>query len=490
MSSAATEDPKRGKKMALWLVILVLGLGGVAWALNRPQPVEEIDPADRQMPSMEEIEEGEVIEERTSGPLDRPPGTAPADMRRPASAPYEQPRQRPATDEPHDRPPGVGPDRLMPPEVPPPGEDDDDPAPLDDEEAEPSSQSSQTPENIQAGRVRRVPPHLLEDEDERPLRPEDEDRAQDEADELQALEDQDWEQDPGSPPMEEEFSMDEGDQQRGEFDEYYDDEYYDEGGEEFAEFLDEEEGDVDGESTVSEEVVAEEAVPEEEAFTGTDSAPTAGAAGGQTGAAVANGNDPGSAAAGAAQGESEQSDQLEGGAEDLALDAVHDYREFLDEAGVPEAGEVGMYSSMATNHLADVLYLMSAGTLLPQEEASRQHDDLVEAAEPRATDPGTTEPVEDTSEGIDGELEDLRDLLDGELEEGWTAWLDAADWLRFIQEENYPELEGLVDEVEEAAAAIDPEQPREEQIEELMRFFESVEVVLDAITEIESGPRS
>jgi hypothetical protein len=124
MSSAATEDARRGKKMALWLVILSLGIGGVAWALNRPEPVETMDPGDQEMPAME-AEEEEFIEEQRTGPLDRPPGTAPADMRRPATAPYDQPRQRPHTDEPGDRPAGVGPDRQLPPEVAPPGQDDD-----------------------------------------------------------------------------------------------------------------------------------------------------------------------------------------------------------------------------------------------------------------------------------------------------------------------------------------------------------------------------
>ncbi len=148
---------------------------------------------------------------------------------------------------------------------------------------------------------------------------------------------------------------------------------------------------------------------------------------------------------------------------DLALQG---YSDALDEAAF--TSDASLYSTLAAQGLADALYLMSAGRTLPEHDAARQRDDFVDRATSPGDDPGT-------------EDEDGFDPEHLPPEDDWTVWLDAVDWLRHIQEEDYPELAHMVDDVEDAAEALDPDLPQEEQAEELADFFELIEVVFEAM---------
>lgn len=150
--------------------------------------------------------------------------------------------------------------------------------------------------------------------------------------------------------------------------------------------------------------------------------------------------------------------------------AFEGYREHLDEAHERAFDDPALYSTIAAQGLADALYMMSAGRTLSTPEAARQRDHLVDRT--RSVDRDRTSSSDDHSD-IDDDASDDDD--------DWTVWLEAADWLRQIQQHEYPELADKVDDVEEAADQLDPTIPEHEQTDELAEFFELVELVLEAM---------
>lgn len=175
------------------------------------------------------------------------------------------------------------------------------------------------------------------------------------------------------------------------------------------------------------------------------------------------------------------------GEQPVSQEAFEGYRDQLDEAGPPQPRDAALYAALATTELADALYLLSADRLLSEAEASRQRDDLVELLD---GDPDGASGDDGDGQGSTGgeEVSEQERESPDEMDDEWTVWVDAADWLRYIQEVDYPALDDLVEEVEEAAAAIDPEVSEEEQIDELIAFYEAVEIVLEAMA-IEDGYR-
>ena len=192
--------------------------------------------------------------------------------------------------------------------------------------------------------------------------------------------------------------------------------------------------------------------------------------------------------------------------ESVSGDALSTYQDHLDEAWEAEGGEGFM--DAATAGLAESLYTLSTATAMPRPQAARQRDQILGGSpsgggggvpvgngvvDDGAVDDGASQAEEDTPEEEEGEevtedggLPEEGDVPRSEeeiTESEWTVWLDAMDWLAEIQEENYPQLEEWMVDVEDAALRIEEQRDAEEQMDALMDFFEAVEALLEAMVE-------
>ena len=472
MSSAGDENP--GQRI-WWLfagAILAIGLVSwlTLWGAESPEqaPFQEMPGADP-APAEEEIE-------KPDGPLERPPGTAPADPRRPATVPYDGSSEKDgdgSEEETHSE--------LVPEEVSPDAEVD-----RRDEEARTDRRDERW-----SGVAKKLRERQAEERSE-DQNGDDADENGDEGERQSAIIEAQGEpavdgdeRSEGPPETDTGWYEDgewvEGEEQELAESEEYDGDEADREAEEFAE----------GEERVDSGEWEEE--PYDEAG---DEAPN------DSGSNIAGGGDiavsdnisdhqgtssPTTGGATSQSGDLETLDELED--RPPSDEALQGYREHLDEAGIPAPEDAGLYSAVATQELADVLYLLSAGRTLPSDEAARQRDDLIDSTTESTPDDDELAEDDQLEQDVEGDGEaGAEDEEPPPFDEDWTAWIDAADWLRLIQEEEYPELAHLVDEVEEAAALIDPEMPEEEQVDELVDFFEAVEVVLEAMAIEDSYP--
>ena len=149
-------------------------------------------------------------------------------------------------------------------------------------------------------------------------------------------------------------------------------------------------------------------------------------------------------------------------------EAFSGYQDFLDESGIPDPGEADNYASMATQQAAEALYRVAVQSGAPSQVALRSHHEVMDARDE----------MEDPEQ--QGELDEGSDT-----EERPSVWIRTAEWLREIQEESFPELAYLVDAVEDAAWAIDPDEPRSEQVDELVGFYSALEDALELMVGVE-----
>ncbi len=488
-----------------WLTVLVVAAVALIVVIQWPTGPDEPGEQPGSAPAIDEgVDEDDT--EEFEPPTDRPPGTAPADPRRPATVPSESSHQT-------EEPTGEGDVEAAEAyglEASSDGADSETP-PVDQGETDEADETGDESDETDR-RARRVPAHLRsgigdDDEEESAIGDDDaEDETEDgertssqridgglaSDDEESAVDDEsaewadgegnddDFEGQPddealeGSDPPE--GLVAEGD------DEDWDEELDDEWDEELDEDLDDEWEDV-AEETAEEEPEAVDDVDGEPRDLAGDDARTA-----ETGdIGGTQRNRVGEEWSQESPGQPEESIQEPApDAEPAPVEqARDDYRDVLDEQGAVGPSNAAAYTAMATRQLADSLYLLSAGTTLPERDAAAQRDDIVDAIDEDDVDEtdsgdepgGSGEPSDDGDDDVGDD-----DAADGdELGEEWTVWLDAADWLRLIQMREYPELAVLVDDVEVAAEAIDPDRPEEEQIDELVDFYEAVEVVLEAM---------
>ncbi len=148
-------------------------------------------------------------------------------------------------------------------------------------------------------------------------------------------------------------------------------------------------------------------------------------------------------------------------------EAFSGYQDFLDESGIPDPGEPDNYASMATQQAAEALYRVAVQSGAPSQTALRSHHEVMDARDE----------LEDPEQGEFDEGSDS--------EESSSVWIRTAEWLREIQEESFPELAYLVDAVEDAAWAIDPDEPRSEQVDELVGFYSALEDALELMVGVE-----
>lgn len=170
------------------------------------------------------------------------------------------------------------------------------------------------------------------------------------------------------------------------------------------------------------------------------------------------------------QVEQEWSDEEKSHAREAARESFHDYQDYLDEAGVPEPDEADAFSASASAHVADAMDWLTAAM-------------AGGGAHPVWMDRDLAEPTFDDDEGYEESYDEAEETVESEEEsfdeDAPSVWVDMADWLRDIQEAGFPDHVDLVDRVEEAALAIDPDLPESEQIEELMTFYEAMEEALE-----------
>ena len=463
-----------------WLAGMILAGVVLFWLLwgSDEEGVPQEPP--REAPQMETAPDEEEIEPDDDGPLHRPPGTAPADPRRPATVPYEQ---------------GGGESGANP------GGDES------GEESELGSSVDTEPSNLGNGSrstVRSVPSHLQGSTDDV-----DEDRASEKSDPAGKFRNRHRDRQDGPTEGEasdqelafEEPNDEEGDGSRGDWDReseewieehgelpegewgeevgrYEDGEWVDAG---VAEKIEDDEWSDERDEQLAQDEI-EQGRDIDEPSGPQDVQPPAGSDDIVSSYAPESGHlEPGTA----------EEFMGESGEAPPSQEALDGYQDELDRAGIPGAEDASLYAAVATNGLADALYVLSAGRTLSDSEASRQRDDIIAGADDGLIDfdgepddelspEEEAEPTSDDNSVVGGEKaeEDEEPFV---YDEEWTVWLDAADWLRYIQQEEYPSLTVLVDDVEEAATRLDPEIPKSEQVDELREFFEAIEVVLEAM---------
>ncbi len=507
-----------------WVAILSVAIIAVITVMqcpvDREVPRDDVDVIDGS-PGVEEIDEGDEIRELDDGPLDRPPGTAPADPRRPSAVPPGSDTEGTVPDDAADDPGALRPNsddgdddghfevRSVPSED---GEnsgsgessgDGESPSTVDEwaelqrqnQESNPDGDASEGGDDDSnsagdegdddaetAGDIIEE----LDDDERRQLREladadlEDEELSQEELERLEALAELE------AIEESEELMEQVGD---GEVD-----------------------GDADMETDADDDMVPADGDDGAIGRAGTDDgtpqpdferpAPTEGSATPPSERASsereAGGDDRrvGGSTGGSPGGESGG----EAVREEPSSQAFDDYRDVLDEAGDVGPDNAANYASMATRQLAESLFVLSAGRTMPEETASEHRDDIIDSTDdPSDVDDGgdARSAAEDDGAGpdesgesgddaeADGDEPEADVAAEGEFDEEWTVWLDVTDWLRSIQQQEYPELAGLVDDVEAAAEAIDPTVPEAEQIDELVWFFETVEIALEAMAEEE-----
>lgn len=464
------QSRQRANRMWWWVAAIFLVVAVIVWATDWwGEPDERIPPDDvGEHPQIETAPDEEEIEE-PNGPLDRPPGTAPADPRRPATVPHSDARNESSADE--------------------SGGDDESESRIVVEEPD-SSTPSESPaeaQNEPPGEIRRVPAHLRDRAADGERRRDAEDSAgggtEDDAGDT-ASDSQGWaerrrkqlERAQGSAADD----GPEGDEPTETDGEWVDGEEFDATDEEFEatgeEFEDKPEtddvpreraddgaewradrdfDDVDSEnpsgelqspSYESESTVIEERSSEPPVVSG-----------GSGGEAIADGGERSTP-------------------NPPADEAADGYSEVLDDFEEVDSGSAASYSAMAMQGFAESLYLMSAGRTLSESEAARQREEVVDSV---SREDGDEEDVdEEDVDEEEGPAEDVEDRFGDD----WTAWLDAADWLRMIQQREYPdddELIALLDELDELAEQIDPELAADEQIHDLVEYYETVEIILE-----------
>lgn len=576
----AMEDPGTGRKPHwwLWLVIVVVAIIAVTltmfWPVDREVPRDDVrdrpelehrdEPLERRddQPGVEPLPEEHELDEVEEGhPFDRPPGTPPADPRRPATHPSDggasiddvgdddassfQARSVPEGLDDRDIEQREGGEDDAGDAAQADADDEDeqrrrqrermlqdlaaqDPErQLDDdqhemlEEAEARELDEETLDAVDSETLAAIEEGGLDALDEEQLEELDDDLIELLADEPEALNDEELEElfagDEDEPPEEQpvdELEDERWDDEVADDDPYrdYPDEYPDH--REFDEFADNDD-DVDASRDQAEE-------PRDDQPAGDDRQHADQHTG--QGQPWFGGNDTG--------GWDQQADDADEFADeaDRSRRAFEDYRDRLDELGDVGPANAAVYSAAAAQQAAEALYLMSAGTLIPRDTAADQRDDIIDAADngrvtgwddvtdvgghagddsrdddSRDEDDDRREPDdirddEGDDDGDDGDEDDDDTRVastdppgaDDELPpepEDWTVWLDVADWLRAVQEQRYPELAGLVDEVEDAAADLDPDVPDADQIDELVDFYEAVEMVLEEMA-LESEGRT
>ena len=442
------------KNRLMWAVVgAVLAAGVLAWLTLSGSPPEPPDPG--MLPETTSAPEEREIETHPTGPLERPAGTAPADPRRPAAVPYDERSEIPEDEQGESQ-------RESAEEV----AEVQRLAPVEQSEDEVEERGGEDRWEEIARRIREQREAREEESDAEGEQPWDRRGGGAREREEWADEEVHWEEESDEAiahgeiaEYDEEFEGDHDEEFNGEYDEgeFGDGEVGDRGSDE--EFLDDRMVESDDHGLEVDEF--EEEIPE--------MGPDWRGEPHQEGiVANAPNGEPGVVSDATAMGEvGEEGERPPSG------EALEDYQGYLDAAGAPTAQGADLYSSLATTHMADALYTLSAGRTLSPSEAARQRDGIVDAVvdqgfQDEEVDSGEVPPPQE-GEPID------------EFDEEWTVWLDAADWLRFIQEEDYPELAQLVDDVEEAAARLDAATPAEEQLQELRDFFEAVEIALEAM---------
>ncbi|MFU8807026.1 MAG: hypothetical protein ACNA8W_24675 [Bradymonadaceae bacterium] len=143
-------------------------------------------------------------------------------------------------------------------------------------------------------------------------------------------------------------------------------------------------------------------------------------------------------------------------------DAIDDFSRFVEEREAYGNTPVGQdYASAGIHHLAAALATLSNQF-------------------PPSTGDGESLRHE-IDEQADGLREDEGEAAPGDLTR--DAFTDAADWLRAIQEEYFPDLEAAIDELDEAAAAINGEEDLRDQSDQVDTFFARVQDVISRMYE-------
>ncbi len=552
----AMEDPGTGRKAQWWLWLVIVGVAIIVVMLSMFWPVDREVPRDdvRDMPPGAGQLDQQVDEAQKDHPMERPPGTRPADPRRPATVPSDGGSSMDAADEGGEDEQSAEarpvPERLQSQDggkqparpAPQPAQTDeaDDEGADDEDDAEEHAQEDQADDeegNDQDERRQLARRDLAQQTLEMQL--DDEEReALDEADlgelddetlaaieeegldalddeQIEALDDEVIEVLADGAELDEESFDDELDEVIDEADEMAEDL---EQGDEFDDELDAFDGGGEEPSQSGERRADGDSDQRDDGQRGADD--------GQRDADADRSHD-GPAGGYVGEGWSGEADEFGAGDDraDRSQEAADDYSGVLDDLGDVGPGNAAVYSAAAAGQAAQSLYLLSAGGLMSDSTAADQRDDIIDAADngritgwddipdgdldgSAEADPAADDDNDDDNDN-DRDNGDERDDRDDEGDtrvassgdppdadedgpeepQDWTVWMDIADWLRAIQEQQYPELAVLVDDVEEAAIELDPDLPDEEQIDELVDFYEAVEVVLEAMAE-ESEARS
>lgn len=497
-------DPSEQQTWQGWFWIGLALAGVIAFVVITQWPGEPAgEPGEPDVPGAQEIEDDEEVQDLDEEPGGRPPGSAPADPRRPATVPDDGGASFDGDSDDGDDTDGGAVDLAETGDVrsfDDFDEDDGDESDRDDGEAD------------EGDDVRAVPEHLREEdaeEDGEEAREGDETADEDDA----RLSDEERQQrlEEAKELPEEAFEetrerLADGDDEEGDGDDEVDARVVEDG-----ELVDEEEteqgdGDDDAEGEELDEELADDSDSGEDAderewddepvddYRRTAPPPTGDVAG-------SGSRSSGSSDEVTPEDLEELADRGVDDEPPRTREAFEDYREVLDDVGTVDADNAADYSMVAAQQAAQSLYALSAGGVMPRETASRQRDEIADAAGDdqiietdevgeefgvdggdEASEDGDRDPESDRDDGVDSADDDGQ--IAGEESDGeWTVWMDVADWLRHLQREEYPQLEELVDDVEEAADELDPEVPEHEQIDELVDFYEAVEDVLEAMDE-------
>lgn len=137
-----------------------------------------------------------------------------------------------------------------------------------------------------------------------------------------------------------------------------------------------------------------------------------------------------------------------------AQEAFFAYQEALDDLASQDVQEMAISSGVAMGQAQQVMRWLMAelsggGPAVVSQPASAPPEPHDEADEPDEEEP--------------------------------SPWVKTAWGAREIQEAHFPELAALADQVEEAAAELDPDLSEEEQHQELMDFYEALEELMEAM---------
>lgn len=159
-------------------------------------------------------------------------------------------------------------------------------------------------------------------------------------------------------------------------------------------------------------------------------------------------------------------------------EAQNERNDVGDLQGTPQGGDdlrAGVESGFggALMEALTTMYWLSSELAIPPSQADERRREIGGQIEPDVPDP------------TPGEIAPDAPASDADVPEEPTrsVWLQTSDWLREIQEERFPELASAVDEVEFAAIAIE-DASEEERPDALFTFFEALENALDQMVDV------